>query len=234
MNERISDELLNAYIDDELDDVDRQHVLDAIQHDSQLHTQLCRLQQTRDMVRICYDGIEEPESKREPRRRMPLSLAASLLLVAGLAAGWFMNSAVSDPSPPSNRLMAYAEPEDKVWRIVMHVNTVDDYLQNTLLEETEYVLKTFESNNRKVEVEIVAYGPGLQFLMPDRSLYTDRIISLQKRYPNLTFTACERSYKHFKQELGEDIKLVKVAKIAPSGIREIIKRQQEGWHYIRL
>ncbi|MGD8999044.1 MAG: hypothetical protein PVF75_01400 [Granulosicoccaceae bacterium] len=234
MNEHISDEILNAYIDDELDDDDRQRVLDAIQHDKRLHARLCRLQQTRDMVRITYDDVGTPGNRQAPRRKHPASLAASLLIAAGVAGGWFLNSAFSDNVQPVNELMQYAQPADKVWRIVMHVNTLDDYLQNTLLEETEHAFETFKANNRELEVEIVAYGPGIEFLMPERSLYTDRIISMQKRYPNLTFTACERSYNRLKRKMGNEPKLIKNTKVAASGIREIIQRQQEGWHYIRL
>ncbi|MGD8742530.1 MAG: hypothetical protein PVH46_03830 [Granulosicoccaceae bacterium] len=234
MNEHISDEMLNAYIDDELDDDDRQCVLDAIQHDNQLHVRLCRLQQTRDMVRIAYDDVARHDNRSAPRRKLPASLVASLLIAAGATGGWFLNSVVSDNTPPVNELSQYAQPADKVWRIVMHVNTQDDYLQNTLLEETEHAFETFKANNRELEVEIVAYGAGIEFLMPERSLYTDRIISMQERYPNLTFTACERSYKRLKSRMGYEFKLIKNTKVAPSGIREIIQRQQEGWHYIRL
>lgn len=234
MSERISDEMLNAYIDGELDDADCQHLLDALQCDPELHVRLGRLQQVRTMTRLAYDE-PRPESRPGARRwSLSASLAASLLLAVGIVTGWVLNVTAQRPDSPLAELGQFEAPTDQVWRIVMHVNTLDDYMQNTLLDETEYMLNSFLQSGRKVEVEIVAYGPGLELLMPERSMYTDRIMAMQQRYPNLTFTACERSYKRLKREMGGDLQLVANTRIAPSGIREIIKRQQEGWHYIRL
>ena len=228
-----SDEMLNAYIDGELDDNDSRRLLEQLQHDAELSERLAHLRQVSDMLKMSYAGIEPPEQCEPCQRwRMPSSMVAGILLVVGVSVGWVANSSIQPHAPfPA---LSQQQPENGAWRIVMHVNTVDEYMQNAMLEETETFLKAFDDSGQKVEVEIVAYGAGLSLLMADRTAHAKRISNLQNRYSNLTFTACKRSIIRIAEIQDDDVELLPKTQVAPSGISQILKRQQEGWHYIRL
>jgi len=229
-----SDEMLNAYIDGELGDDDARLLLEQLQHDDELSERLAHLREVSDMLKMSYAGIEPPEQCEPCQRwRMPSSLVASILLVVGVAIGWSLNNNTIQPS--TFEQFAGKQSADGTWRIVMHANLADEFMQNAMLEETENFLKTFSANNQKVEVEIVAYGAGLSLLMTDRTAHAERIASLQGNFKNLRFTACKRSMTRMAEiQDDDDIELLPNTHVAPSGISQILKRQKEGWHYIRL
>jgi intracellular sulfur oxidation DsrE/DsrF family protein len=242
--DKYSDEFLNAFIDGELHQEDRDRLLSALQHDTALNARLEQLRKLHDMVQLAYADVKAPPQGNAPARRFTttkvgLSLAAGLLLGIGVTVGWLASQQLNRPHTPA-QIARHLPPGathidgKPVWRVVMHVNTVDTYLQNTLLEETENLLEAFEDTEQQVQVEIVAYGPGLNLLRRGTSAYADRIQSLQKRYTNLSFTACERSLKRIATLENTDVELLPHVQTAPSGLREIIKRQKEGWNYIRI
>lgn len=228
-----SDEMLNAYIDGELGDDDARRLLGQLQYDPRLSERLAHLREVHDMLKMSYADVKPPvRCDKNTGWQMPSSLVAGFLLVIGVSIGWVTSNSLSENT---NAQQISQQPSaDGVWRIVMHISTVDEYMQNALLEETETLLKTFEENGQKAEVEIVASGEGLALLMASRSNYAQRISGLQSKYSNLTFTACNRSMKRIAEIQDDEVDLLPNTHVAVSGINEILKRQQEGWHYIRI
>ena len=153
-----SDEMLNAYIDGELDDTETRRLLEQLQHDDTLSERLAHLREVSDMLKMSYAGVKPPGKCefKVTQWTKTQSLAAGLLLFIGVAIGWSLNQ----PAPAQNLLADYAQkqPADGVWRIVIHANTADDYMQYAMLEETEAILKAFKENGNKVEVEIEGIG----------------------------------------------------------------------------
>lgn len=79
----------------------------------------------------------------------------------------------------------------------------------------------------KVTIEVVAYGPGVAMLKLD-SVVAQRVTDAVKS--GVKIVACENTMKGMKlskSEMNASIGYV------PSGIVEIIKRQQDGWAYVR-
>lgn len=238
-NDNFSDEFLNSYIDAELGEQDRNRLLQALRDDEQLSLRLSRLQKIRAMVQEAYPhdmSIPASSILSKSWQRPWLAVAASGLLLFGIVTGWLVHQQVT---PDNQTLVQHDNPQsspasDNVWRVVMHVDTTDTYLQNTLLDETEYLLKSSKDTGKKVQIEIVAYGAGLTLFDSDTSAYAERITSLQKQYTNLSLAACGRTIKRMTQDMHKDIRLLPNVTVANSGIRQIVKRQQEGWHYIRI
>jgi intracellular sulfur oxidation DsrE/DsrF family protein len=240
---QFSDEFLNAFLDDELSDDDRQRLLDAMRDTPALDERLCQLQKTRDMLRLAYTPREIPGMSVDqpaPRWSGPgLAMTASIILLVGLSIGWFAhNQLLPGNSPVSIAQHMAVEPAvpsiDGTWRLVMHVNTTDPHVQHTLLDETEYLLESFAARQKKLEIEIVAYGEGLSMLRPDTTRFASRILELRKKFPNLSFAACGNTIRRMSQKEGQQVSLLPDTHIAASGIRQIIKREQEGWNYIRI
>jgi intracellular sulfur oxidation DsrE/DsrF family protein len=78
-----------------------------------------------------------------------------------------------------------------------------------------------------VEIEVLAYGPGIISLKKDSSMAAD-IRTLQS--PHLRFVACHHAM------LAHNLKLEDLAPgvtPVPSGIVELVRRQEQGWTYIK-
>lgn len=78
-----------------------------------------------------------------------------------------------------------------------------------------------------VEIEVVAYGPGIAMVRKSSSVGAE-IDALEKT--SVQFVACENSMKRMqitKADLHDGVGTV------PSGIVEVVKRQEQGWSYIK-
>jgi len=78
-----------------------------------------------------------------------------------------------------------------------------------------------------VEVEVVSYGPGIAFLKKNGS-DADEILKLESMHVH--FAGCANAMK--KQGL-EPADLVSGVEVVPAGIVEVVKKQEQGWIYIK-
>ena len=79
----------------------------------------------------------------------------------------------------------------------------------------------------KVEVEIVAYGPGIDMLKFESEVGSriDKALA-----DGVKVMACENTMKNMK--LSKPDMLSSIAYV-PSGVVEIMKKEKDGWSYIR-
>ena len=78
-----------------------------------------------------------------------------------------------------------------------------------------------------VEVELVAYGPGINMLKADATT-ANRISDAIKS--GVKIVACENSLKAMK--VSKDDMHGEIGYV-PAGVVEIMRKQQEGWAYLR-
>lgn len=79
----------------------------------------------------------------------------------------------------------------------------------------------------KVDIEVVAYGPGINMLKFDSEV-GNRLDQAKK--DGVTISACQNTMRN--QKLTEK-DMHASATYVPAGVVQIMKRQQEGWSYIR-
>ena len=60
-----------------------------------------------------------------------------------------------------------------------------------------------------------------------------RIAELSAQYDNLSFAACKNTINQMRISKGLHIELIPQVKLIDSGIVNVIKRQKQGWNYIR-
>lgn len=147
------------------------------------------------------------------RRLLPL-----LLLCATLA------PALPAQAPAQTSAPASAQPA-KSHRIVIALTSGDEADWKLLLGNLHNLLAGFAPDT--AEVEIVAYGPGLNFEKKGSSAEHD-IQSLESAH--IRFVACENSMRAQKVVLAD---LVAGVTSVPSGIVEVVTRQEQGWTYIK-
>ncbi|HKK06210.1 MAG TPA: DsrE family protein [Gammaproteobacteria bacterium] len=239
--EKFSDEFINAFLDGQLDADERSRLLDEVRRDPALSGRVCELQKVREMVQLAYHNVAVPQRYRQPApvfsTRYAKALAASMLLALGVLVGWFTNAAVDQPNSLLEMARTVQTPpgaHGKVWHVMLHVSTADPVRLNTLLDETDHLLRYSAHSTQKVRVEVLTNGNGLELLSADNSPYASRIRQMQREYGNLTFLACHKALQRLKHDKGINLDLVKGAKVVPSAMGEIIKRQREGWTYIHI
>jgi len=78
-----------------------------------------------------------------------------------------------------------------------------------------------------VDIALVAYGPGIGMLKLESPVGA-RIAEALKA--NVRVVACENTMR--AQKLGKDDMLPAISYV-PAGVTEIMKKQGEGWAYLR-
>ncbi len=110
-------------------------------------------------------------------------------------------------------------------RVVVQVSEADPARWNLVLNNVMNLQEDLGANN--VTIEVVAYGPGIGILKleaPTSSRIGDAVKA------GVAFKACEntmRNQKLVRADMHPGVGYV------PAGVVEIVRRQQEGWAYLR-
>lgn len=79
-----------------------------------------------------------------------------------------------------------------------------------------------------LEIEVVFHGAAIFGLMKDSTIFSSRIkIAKQK---GVTMVVCNNSMKRYKVDASQ---LVGEATVVPSAVVELIRKQSEGWSYLK-
>jgi len=158
-------------------------------------------------------------------RLLPIAIAlAAVTLVAALPA-----AAETRTKPPQAAQAAQKPPH----RVVIQVTQNDPAMMNTALNNAENLVKYYEAKGEKVEVEFVAYGPGLAMVRSDTSPVKDRIASIAGSMKNVTFSGCENTMAAQSKAENKQVTLLSDARGVPTGIGRIVELQEHGWTYVR-
>lgn len=117
---------------------------------------------------------------------------------------------------------------DSVQGVVIQVSSKDPVVQKIALNVAVNVQKAYGIDN--VDVEIVAFGPGLSILTK-KSKNVKRVESLALQ--NITFSACGNTMKKVTKKKGKTPKLAEGVKIVPAGAIRIMELHKQGYTYIR-
>ena len=115
---------------------------------------------------------------------------------------------------------------DKKHRLVIQVTDNDPARWTMVLNNTKNAQADMGGPDR-IDIEIVNYGPGINMLKAD-SPVADRIADLVKS--GVKVVACENTMRG--QKLTRDDMLPKLDYVA-AGVVELMRKQQQGWAYIR-
>jgi hypothetical protein len=110
-------------------------------------------------------------------------------------------------------------------RVVMQVSDADPSKWNLALNNARNLQADLGAAN--VDIEIVAYGPGIGMLKSD-SIVGNRVAEALDK--GVKLLACENTMHG--QKLAKDDMLSGIGYV-PAGVVEIMQRQQQGWTYLR-
>lgn len=247
---KFSDELLNALVDEQLTAQDAERVYASMQHDVELRRRVCELRALRQLVRLAYSSASLPaQSKRTSTAtgtsywRVGVGLVAGVTLTLSglliwenredaltlighhLLGGNTQVAARAQSAPAAARTLV---------KVLFHLNTDDRARMGETLDEVEGTLKFYRQTGQNARVEVVANGSGLDLLRVDASPYPYRVQRMLQDFDNLKFVACQNTIDRLKRERGIIARLLPGVVVIDSGVAEIMRRQQEGWAYIRV
>ena len=112
-----------------------------------------------------------------------------------------------------------------VARLVLQVSDADPAKWNLALNNAKNVQQ--ELGEKQVQIEIVAYGPGIGMLKAE-ALTANRVTEAMQS--GIQVVACENTMTNLKltkADMTSNIGYVR------AGVVEIMQRQQQGWAYVR-
>jgi intracellular sulfur oxidation DsrE/DsrF family protein len=142
------------------------------------------------------------------------------LAVAALAGALAIGGLAGCASEGGARMAA-----DGKTRVVIQVSDNDPAKWNLALNNAQNLQQALGKEN--VQVEIVAYGPGLNMLKAN-SKVAGRVNGALDQ--SVDIVACGNTMKKMKVAKND---LIAGSRVVEGGVIEISERQQQGWTYIR-
>ncbi|MDH5231195.1 MAG: DsrE family protein [Gammaproteobacteria bacterium] len=121
--------------------------------------------------------------------------------------------------------------EDKPFaekRVVLQISDPNPFKQTLVLNVASNLVKHYGPD--RVDVEIVAFGPGLRLLFADND-NKGRIQGLAAS--GVRFSACNNTMKNMTKQLGEAPKLNSNAKVVKAGVVQIVDLVGQGYILVK-
>jgi uncharacterized protein len=244
----ISEEHLNAFVDNQLDADEKSRVFEAINADEELNRDVCQLRKLHEMVGHAYEQPPAPPHRTHQTgfnsTRWGRRVAAGVLFACGGILGWVGHGQTELPNLQAmywdkdntfqNIELKQIAAADKQKKVLVHLNQANDEKINATLDTVERVLKAYANSHQPVDVEVVANAGGLQLLRAADSPHAQRVRELQQQYVNLTFLACKTAMDRLREEQGIDLQLLPEVDVTPSALEQILNRLRDGWVYIKV
>ena len=109
-------------------------------------------------------------------------------------------------------------------KIVFQLTSGDTNVHKMLVRQLGNVL-TAAPNSK---IEVVCHGPGITMLTTRQTIVHPKVIELKGK--GIDCVVCENTLKEKKVTKEE---IIPEAAFVKAGIIEIVKKQEEGWSYIR-
>jgi len=152
-------------------------------------------------------------------------MKTSALLLAAIVVATPIAAALAQDKPTASSEMVH--------KIGIQVSENDPATMILALNNAQNILSHYKKLNRKVDIQVVAYGPGLHLFRDDTSPVKTRLSTMSLENPNLTLSACGNTHANHMKAEKKEIKLVSEATVVSSGVVELAELQERGYSYIR-
>jgi len=113
-------------------------------------------------------------------------------------------------------------------KIVLQISDPNPFKQTLVLNVASNIIKHYGQDS--VELEIVAFGPGLRLLFAENA-NNDRISALAGA--GVTFSACENTTRNMAKQLGHPPALNPKAVTVSAGVVRIIDLVKQGYILVK-
>jgi intracellular sulfur oxidation DsrE/DsrF family protein len=235
VNIEINDVMLASFVDDQLDAINREAIIKAMDEDNALREKVYNLRKMKDLMKLSFGDAKPPETSRQslirPLRSQCMKRIAAVFaaMVIGLGAGFTgYKYCTHDGYIPAHSLAELTQQQDE--RIILHISESDPVQFETTLAYTEKFLKKYRKNG-KAQIEVVANAGGIDLLRADYPL-SNKVQNMMDNYDNITFIACTNAINRLRAQ-GIDPSIVKDVDTDKAALTHIIERLNTGWTYIK-
>lgn len=148
-------------------------------------------------------------------------------LIVGLLAIVGMGAVAVGQTPPATTATAAKH------KVAIQVNENRPEVMTLALNNVQNILAYYKGKNETVDVQVVAFGPGLHMMRSDSSPVKQRIATMALEHSNLSFAACANTRANQAKAEGRDVPLISEARVVPSGVTTLIELQETGYVYLR-
>lgn len=111
-------------------------------------------------------------------------------------------------------------------RIIMQLSSNDTLVWKGLMNNLKHLKAGW---NDSVIIEVVAHGPGLDLLTKGKTTQQEKITHFKNM--GIEFIACENTMAERKIPKES---IISEAGFVKMGIGEIVRKQEQGWSYIKI
>lgn len=232
-DDHISEEILNAFADNELDAAERSALLERIATNGDLRAKVCELWHLKELVRTAHP-LPERTAVRQGVRRRPAAwtgwaLAATILLAVGAGSGWLAHEEYDKDWIPGPQLETIRSQGS---RVVLHLTSDDPEQLAGALRKAEQLASARDRKGQPLQVEVIANGTGIHLLQA-RADQAGRVAAIQAAHKNnLHLVACGIAIEK-AQERGLEVTLLPEVDVVPNAVERIAARLNQGWRYLQ-
>jgi intracellular sulfur oxidation DsrE/DsrF family protein len=239
---KLSNEMINAYADGELQGSDRAEFESKLQHDPAAQQALQDVLTIKQQLSQAYRGVAAPT--QSPTRVMNYRLAgyAALLLLA-FSGGWLgsdhmhqsdvQSLAEARPLQSSSPMLQVSDAQSATGKYILHIDSKDHGRFKATLDKAEALVAMYQAAAHPYEIEVIANAGGLDMLREGETPYAARIQQLSQRYPNIRFIACSNAIERL-QEKGIEANLIASVHQGTTALDQVVKRMNQGWTYMKI
>lgn len=239
---QISEEILNAFIDGEIESEEKIEILRQLSDDPALTQRACELIRTKELLRSAYQSatpnnhrdLSDYKTKRPARQWGAIAASLMVALLVGFVS---LNGTVERQLPDRGHFaqVAFQQAEESAaLRIVFHLTSSNPLRMGKLLDDVEALLEKTGELQQNAVVEVIANGDGLDLYRDGVTSFGERIAEMSGDNQNLRFVACQRTIDQIESDGQGRVHLLPQVVTAGSGISQVIQRQQQGWSYIQI
>lgn len=111
-------------------------------------------------------------------------------------------------------------------RVVMQLSSNDTLAWKGLMNNIKNLKNGWGDS---VAIEVVAHGPGIDFLTKEKTTQQERIAYFKSK--GVVFLGCENTL--IERKISKE-SIIPEAGFVKSAVAEIILRQEQGWSYIKV
>ena len=124
--------------------------------------------------------------------------------------------------------------DGRTHRVAIQIDQNDPAVMNMVLNNATHVIEHYRAKGEDVDLEIVAYGPGMHMLRADTSPVAERLKHLKEMVAGkIQFSACNNTKQGMEKAEGHAIAMLPEATIVPSGVVRLMELEEQGWSYVR-
>jgi intracellular sulfur oxidation DsrE/DsrF family protein len=124
-----------------------------------------------------------------------------------------------------------AAPE--VHRLALQITDANPTSMNMVLNVAGNVMSHYQEKGEKVEIKVVAFGPGLMMLRADKSPVKERLIGFMNTHKSVEFDACNNTLQGMAKKEGKVPPLLPGVSVVPSGAVALLELNEQGWTILR-